>query len=1515
MAERLGSPRWKARASAGRGALAGGWKERPSRGGAGRSRRSPRVALPFALLFACAPPAAPTAVLSAPDTAPVGRVVELDGSGSTVPAGRTPAYAWSLSALPAGSRAKLSGTDAAMETFVPDVAGDYGVSLTVAAVSPGGAEGPPSAPARKTLHVACGLALPSAALAATPSSPSVGEPVALTAKVADPDEGAPCGLALTYAYAWSFTSLPPGSSASFDRTTSPEANFTPDVAGAYGIGLTVTASDGRRSTTTFEVTAGVCGSQAPSVSTPTIAPAAPQTGVPVTISARVDDPDDDPPCSLGLSLSYSWTLVSVPAGSRARLSLPDGEKTGLTPDLPGEYSVALAVTAPDGKSGRAAVTFTAGSCGANPPSVSSVSATPAAPVQGQTVELSAQVTDADIEPCGLPRALGYGWTLTALPAGSRAALVGPASENPWFVADLPGDYGVSLSVQDDLGRRAPPVSGTVHVSACPAPRVEIAAPDGGVPLGLPVELSATAPASPCAGGAESFAWSFTSLPPGSHASLSDPSAQNPSFTPDVAGPYAVRLAVTDGLSRTGVATAVVTGGPCGSLPLALTPHGPPAAVPVGAAAGLSATLSDPNAGCGLEEDERWRWSFTSLPRGSAASLATPSGITTSFTPDIPGTYGVSLAVTDSSGMSGTASFSVTAGPCGTALPSVAELHATPGSPASIGAPVRLGATVTDANVACGAASGPTYAWSFTSLPAGSHASLDLPSGSSPSFTPDVAGEYDVTLTVTDSLGRSSGPTSPLAITAGACGSHLPALSAPLASPAAPSVGEPVLLSASLDDADDDAPCSLGRTFTFAWTLVRAPPGSRAAILDPAASAPWIVPDLPGEYSAALAVTDSAGRQGAPIVVTFTAGPCGASLPTVTPTASDLAPGIAQAVQLFANPTDANVACGAVTAGFTYAWTILGLPPGSQAALSGAGLASPSFTPDVPGSYVFSVTATDGLGRTSLPAPLSVDATACGSAPPVARITVTDGSGNVLAGPGGSVVASISTCPPIVGLSGLGTTDADAREACGLPETADRLSYQWTELLAPPGSKSVLAGASSATPWMQLDVAGSYVFRMTATDPLGNVSSPPAVATITGGGNGVDQTSKIAAEGGPAALVEVNDIPRVAFIQEATGALVYAEQTGGFFSGTTTWATVTLQSQARSVALAPLGNATGGLALAWVGPPSVFWTAPVYYSECADSSGQQCASAAGWTAPSTIGSVFATLGTPRIALAIRSVTVNHTSLTLEGLAVTDQASLLGGGRLVDYAQCAAGSCASGGFSSLTSIDSNGADDVGDSLGLAINDGARVGLADYDSTAGTLRYEECAYNGRPGSCTSSGWSGAVVLNPDDTTNTSGEAACAPAASDDIGRYLSLTTGFPGVNKQGFRLAFYDRTTRCLGLGACTGEASCGSVGAWVLGAADGPARGRYTSSVTDAKNLTHVAYLDQSGSVARFRIMTVDLTNNSLRGVLDAITRTCDDVNVTGWQNAIGVANDGNGRLANQLATTSDVNAPEWFYSDP
>ena len=151
---------------------------------------------------------------------------------------------------------------------------------------------------------------------------------------------------------------------------------------------------------------------------------------------------------------------------------------------------------------------------------------------------------------------------------------------------------------------------------------------------------------------------------------------------------------------------------------------------------------------------------------------------------------------------------------------------------------------------------------------------------------------------------------------------------------------------------------------------------------------------------------------------------------------------------------------------TYAWSLLSAPAGSLAALDNPSSVLPSFTPDFPGTYVSSLTVSDGRSN-SLPDNVSVFAERP-NVPPTAN-----------AGPDQSVVAG----NPVT-LDGTGSFDPDG----------NMISYSWRFLSIPPGSQTVLDYSTTAHSNFLADVVGQYLVELTVSDGL--ATSLPDTMTIT-----------------------------------------------------------------------------------------------------------------------------------------------------------------------------------------------------------------------------------------------------------------------------------------------------------------------------------------------------------------------------------------------------------------------------------
>ena len=152
---------------------------------------------------------------------------------------------------------------------------------------------------------------------------------------------------------------------------------------------------------------------------------------------------------------------------------------------------------------------------------------------------------------------------------------------------------------------------------------------------------------------------------------------------------------------------------------------------------------------------------------------------------------------------------------------------------------------------------------------------------------------------------------------------------------------------------------------------------------------------------------------------------------------------------------------------TYAWSFVSQPSGSSATLSDPTVVHPTFTPNVAGSYVIQLIVTDAAGLSSAPATVSISTI---DAPPVAD-----------AGPDQKITALETR----VQLNGSGSYDL-----AGLP-----ITYQWSFVSKPVGSKAALIGPTTATPSFVADILGVYSIQLIVTDSLGTASSP-AIVTVS-----------------------------------------------------------------------------------------------------------------------------------------------------------------------------------------------------------------------------------------------------------------------------------------------------------------------------------------------------------------------------------------------------------------------------------
>jgi hypothetical protein len=175
----------------------------------------------------------------------------------------------------------------------------------------------------------------------------------------------------------------------------------------------------------------------------------------------------------------------------------------------------------------------------------------------------------------------------------------------------------------------------------------------------------------------------------------------------------------------------------------LADAGPDQLVDVGDVVDLDATASEDPDGDSLT----YAWELTQVPNGSTASLINERRPRASFWADVAGSYVVEVTVDDGE-LSATDDVVITA-----ADPNGAPTaNAGPDQSLAVGATAQLNGTSSydpDGDVL-------SFQWSLTARPSGSNASLTSPSTAMPRFNCDVAGTYEVQLTVDDGT-STSGP--------------------------------------------------------------------------------------------------------------------------------------------------------------------------------------------------------------------------------------------------------------------------------------------------------------------------------------------------------------------------------------------------------------------------------------------------------------------------------------------------------------------------------------------------------------------------------------------------------------------------------------------------------------------------------------------------------------------------------------------------------------------------------------
>ncbi len=229
--------------------------------------------------------------------------------------------------------------------------------------------------------------------------------------------------------------------------------------------------------------------------------------------------------------------------------------------------------------------------------------------------------------------LTYRWLLVSSPAASSAALSSTTMVTTELVVEAAGTYEVSLVVDDGVLSSVPDLVRIVVNDGMP---VANAGPDQSLHWGLTAQLDGSNSLDPD-GGTLSYTWTLVTRPAGSAATLTGATTATPALATDKVGVYEARLVVSDGN----------TSSPADAVRITATNTAPTANAGSDAVVALGDTITLAGSGADADDDPvTFAWSVTTRPAGSAATPASPTTASTTFTPDRPGNYVLSLSATD-----------------------------------------------------------------------------------------------------------------------------------------------------------------------------------------------------------------------------------------------------------------------------------------------------------------------------------------------------------------------------------------------------------------------------------------------------------------------------------------------------------------------------------------------------------------------------------------------------------------------------------------------------------------------------------------------------------------------------------------------------------------------------------------------------------------------------------------------------------------------------------------------------
>jgi PKD repeat protein len=426
----------------------------------------------------------------------------------------------------------------------------------------------------------------------------------------------------------------------------------------------------------------------------------------------------------------------------------------------------------------------------------------------------------------------------------------------------------------------------------------------------------------------------------------------------------------------------------------------------------------------------YNWTIAQTPLGSSASLSNPTSVMPSFVPDKAGSYLIALTVNNEKLDS---------------IPdNVVIIAARPNAPpTAIAGPDQTVATGSQVSLDGMGSFDPdgdllTYRWQMISLPTGSTAFLDNPTSPTPNFLSDKDGEYVIMLTVNDGW-LDSLPDGVVVISA-----------RPNAPPVAHAGDDQTVsrntmisLNASGSYDPDNDPLS------YVWSIVSSPEGSISQTDDPTSATPKILADKEGDYVFRLVVYDGQLYSNPDTVVVNAVN---------NPPIANAGPDREAVVGVIVNLNGSGSSDSNGDA-LTYQWCVVSAPSGSAAAINNPTSPTPTFTPDLSGTYTIQLVVNDGQVNGN---------------PDMVNISAVMPNRDPIANPGGPYSGFVGVP---VQFNGSGSSDPDG----------DTIIFDWQ--FGDGGA------GSGVNPIHIYASAGTYTVTLTASDNRGGSNTAQMTAQI------------------------------------------------------------------------------------------------------------------------------------------------------------------------------------------------------------------------------------------------------------------------------------------------------------------------------------------------------------------------------------------------------------------------------------